>query len=167
MPDVQPLRPHEIATDAAIVPDAALTFIGRIRTPWSRREDCPRQGAPDGPECRVVVDPPWLPALEGIEACERIELLYWLHQSRRDLVRQAPGHHGEPRGTFALRSPIRPNPIGTALVTLVRRDGAELVVRGLDCVDGTPLLDIKPERCPAARREPPADPRPLTRVEKE
>ena len=86
-------------------------------------------------------------ALEGLEGCDRLELLYWLDRARRDLVRQAPGHGGGPRGTFALRSPVRPNPIGTALVRLVRREGAVLVVRGLDCLDGTPLLDIKPERC--------------------
>jgi tRNA-Thr(GGU) m(6)t(6)A37 methyltransferase TsaA len=93
------------------------------------------------------VAPAWAAALEGIEDCERIEVLYWLHLARRDLLRQAPGHGGGPRGTFALRSPVRPNPIGTALVRLLRREGAVLVVAGLDCVDGTPLVDLKPERC--------------------
>ncbi len=53
---------------------------------------------------------------------------------------------GRTRGTFALRSPVRPNPIGIARVPLVRRDGPVLIVRGLDCLDGTPLLDLKPER---------------------
>jgi tRNA-Thr(GGU) m(6)t(6)A37 methyltransferase TsaA len=143
----EPPRPHEIATDAPLRADAAVSFIGTIRTPWRRREDCPKQGAPDGPECRVEVAPEWAAALEGIEGCDRVEVLYWLHLARRDLLRQAPGHGGAPRGTFALRSPVRPNPIGTALVRLLRREGAVLVVVGLDCVDGTPLIDIKPDRC--------------------
>ena len=79
-------------------------------------------------------------------------MLYWLHRSRRDLVLQSPAHADRPRGTFALRSPVRPNPIGLARVRLLRREGATLVVRGLDCLDGTPLLDIKPDRCPHGPR---------------
>jgi tRNA (adenine37-N6)-methyltransferase len=75
-------------------------------------------------------------------------VLYWLHEARRDLVRQSPADDGKTRGTFALRSPIRPNPIGISLVRLLARDGSTLSVRGLDCLDRTPLLDLKPERCP-------------------
>jgi tRNA-Thr(GGU) m(6)t(6)A37 methyltransferase TsaA len=146
------LRPGEVATDAPLRADAAVCFIGRIRTPWTRRADCPRQGAADGPACRIEVDRAWAAALEGVEAFERLEVLYWLHVARRDLVRQTPGR-GAGRGTFALRSPVRPNPIGTALVRLLRREGAVLVVAGLDCLDGTPLLDIKPDRCPFGGRE--------------
>ena len=119
--------------------DAGLTFIGTIRTPWTSRLDCPRQGRADGPVCRIEVYEPWVAALDGIEAFERIEVLYWLHESRRDLVRQSPANDGATRGTFSLRSPVRPNPIGTALATLVARDGATLSVRGLDCLDRTPL----------------------------
>jgi tRNA-Thr(GGU) m(6)t(6)A37 methyltransferase TsaA len=143
----QELRPGEVATDHPLAADAALAFIGVVRTPWARREDCPKQGSRDGPECRLVLDPPWDAALAGIEAHPVIEVLYWLHRSRRDLVLQRPAKAEGPRGTFALRSPIRPNPIGTALVRLERREGATLVVRGLACLDGTPLVDIKPERC--------------------
>jgi tRNA (Thr-GGU) A37 N-methylase len=62
-------------------------------------------------------------------------------------VRQSPADDGSTRGTFALRSPVRPNPIGTALVTLVMREGSTLSVRGLDCLDMTPLIDLKPDRC--------------------
>lgn len=60
-------------------------------------------------------------------------------------------------GTFALRSPVRPNPIGLSKVTLVRIEEGTVVVRGLDCLDGTPLIDIKPDRCafsPHAPKEP-------------
>ena len=141
------LRPNEAAVDPPNRFDAGLTFIGVIRTPWSSRRDCPRQGRLDGPVCRIEVHEPWVAALEGIERFERLEVLYWLHESRRDLVRQAPGGGGDPRGTFALRSPVRPNPIGLALVAMVGREGAVLNVRGLDCLDRTPLIDLKPDRC--------------------
>lgn len=146
----QPLRDHEIAVEYPGGTDAALTFIGRIETPWPMRTDCPRRGQLDGPECTLIVDPPWDQALEGIDAFEMLDVLYWLHESRRDLLVQNPGHTDKPRGTFALRSPIRPNPIGLSRVQFVRRAGNRLVVRGLDCIDGTPLLDIKPQTCPAA-----------------
>lgn len=142
------IRPGEVRNAAPLRADVVVTFIGWAQTPWERREDCPKQGDPAGPECRLVLDPAWIGALAGIEDCATVEVLYWLHQARRDLVVQAPGHGGGPKGTFALRSPVRPNPIGTARVTLVRRDGDVLVVRGLDCIDGTPLVDIKPDRCP-------------------
>ena len=89
---------------------------------------------------------PWLEALDGVAAFARLEVLYWLHLSRRDLVRQSPKNDGATRGTFALRSPVRPNPIGTSVVTLVGVEPAAILVRGLDCLDGTPLLDIKPDR---------------------
>lgn len=140
-------RTNEITVDLPAPQDAQLRFIGVIRTPWSDRKDCPRQGRVDGPECRLVLDPIWVPALAGLEDYAQIEVLYWLDRSRRDLVTQSPRSDGATVGTFALRSPVRPNPIGTSRVDLVRIDGAEVVVRGLDCLDGTPLLDIKPDRC--------------------
>jgi tRNA (adenine37-N6)-methyltransferase len=62
-------------------------------------------------------------------------------------VRQSPADDGATRGTFSLRSPVRPNPIGTTLATLVGREGPTLSVRGLDCLDMTPLIDLKPDRC--------------------
>ena len=85
-------------------------------------------------------------ALDGVAEFARLEVVYWLHLSRRDLVKQSPRDDGATRGTFALRSPVRPNPIGTSIVTLVGVKGSILIVRGLDCLDGTPLLDIKPDR---------------------
>ena len=71
-------------------------------------------------------------------------VLYWMDKARRDLVVQSPRHYAEERGTFALRSPVRPNPIAASVVRLVSIDGTTLSVVGLDCLDGTPLLDIKP-----------------------
>jgi tRNA (Thr-GGU) A37 N-methylase len=95
---------------------------------------------------------PWNAALDGVEAFERIEVFYWPHLARRDLIRQSPGRDGATRATFTIRSPVRPNPIGTSIATLLERQGPTLLVRGLDCVDGTPLLDLKPDRSEFARR---------------
>ena len=135
--------------------DAMLRFIGTIHTPWADRYECPRQGRLDGPECRIVLDPVWHPALEGLEAYGTVEVLYWLHRSRRDLTRQSPRSDGTTVGTFALRSPVRPNPIGTSLVRLLGIEGNTLIVRGLDCLNETPLIDIKPDRCAFSPKAPP------------
>ncbi|SIS98422.1 tRNA-Thr(GGU) m(6)t(6)A37 methyltransferase TsaA [Roseivivax lentus] len=140
-------RPGETRRDPPRIGEAVVHFIGRCRTPYATRADCPRQGALDGPLCRLEIDPDWADALDGIERFARLDVLYWLDRSRRDLVTQNPGKDGALRGTFSLRSPVRPNPIGLARVALERREGAVLFVRGLDCIDGTPLVDIKPERC--------------------
>ena len=141
------LREGELAVETPKADDAGLVFIGRIRTPWTSREDTPRQGRHDGPVCRLEIFEPWVPALKGVDFYSNLEVLYWLHESRRDLVIQSPRHHASTRGTFALRSPQRPNPIGTSIVKLVKVEGNTVFVRGLDCLDETPLLDIKPDRC--------------------
>ena len=129
--------------------DANVYFIGRIRTPWPRLEDCPKRGEIDGPLCRLQVDARWSEAIEGLEPGRHLDILYWMHFARRDLVRQNPKTRGVLFGTFALRSPMRPNPIACSPVLLVDVEKATtLIVRGLDCIDGTPLIDIKPYRCP-------------------
>jgi len=140
------IRENEVAVTAPEPVDAGLTFIGRIRTPWDSRLLCPRQGRHDGPQCRIEIFELWVPALAGVEAFERLEVLYWLDRSRRDLVLQSPASNGKVHGTFSLRTPVRPNPIGTSIVVLDGIEGNVLLVRGLDCLDGTPLLDLKPDR---------------------
>jgi len=140
------IREGEMAVAPPAAMDAGLVFVGRIRTPWTSRMECPRQGRHDGPLCRIELFEPWDAALAGIEKWERLEVLYWLDRSRRDLVLQSPANDGTVRGTFSIRSPVRPNPIGTSIVALAGREGATLLVRGLDCLDGTPLLDLKPDR---------------------
>ena len=111
------------------------------------RRGCPRRGdAEAGPLCRLVLDPRWVPALDGLEPSAELQLLYWMHEARRDPRPALACPHTAPRGPFALRAPTRPNPIASSRVVLVARDGAVLDVRGLDCVSGTPLLDIKPWR---------------------
>lgn len=140
------IRTAEVAVAPPAADDAGLVFIGTIRTPWTSRMETPRQGRLDGPLCRLELFDPWVPALAGIGRFERLEVLYWLHLSRRDLVLQSPANDGTVHGTFALRTPVRPNPIGTHVVALVGVEGNAVIVRGMDCVDGTPLLDIKPDR---------------------
>jgi len=140
------IRQGEVSVAMPAKADAGLFFIGRIGTPWTSRLVTPRQGRVDGPVCRIEIFEPWHEALAGIERYERLEVLYWLHLSRRDLVRQSPAKDGVTYGTFALRSPVRPNPIGTSIATLVGIEGTTVLVRGLDCLDGTPLIDLKPDR---------------------
>ena len=141
------LREGELAVEIPPAKDAGLIFIGRIRTPWTSRLETPRQGRQDGPICRLEIFEPWVPAIKGVDFYSNLEVIYWLDRSRRDLVLQSPKHHGSTRGTFSLRSPMRPNPIATSIVKLVAVEGNSILVRGLDCLDGTPLLDIKPDRC--------------------
>ena len=140
------VRAGELQIELPPRTDAELYFIGRIHTPWTDRLTTPRQGRPDGPTCRIEVFAPWDKGLDHVEEFERLEVLYWLHESRRDLMLQAPASDGNGRGVFSLRTPVRPNPIGTSIVQLVKVEGSTLIVRGLDCLDGTPLLDLKPDR---------------------
>ena len=138
------LREGEIAAELPERFDASLYYIGRIRTPWKRREDCPKNPRETEAVCTIVLDPRWAEGLQGLEGVSHVVVLYWMDRARRDLVLQAPHHYSERRGTFALRSPVRPNPIAVSVARLVRIDANELSVVGLDCLDDTPLLDIKP-----------------------
>jgi tRNA-Thr(GGU) m(6)t(6)A37 methyltransferase TsaA len=143
------LRPGEMAVALPSQTDAGIYFIGTIRTPWRTRAECPKRGSLDGPICSIVVDERWQTALTDLADHRRIQILYWMHQARRDLVLQTPFGKAT-TGTFALRSPVRPNPIASSIVDLVAVEGTILQVRGLDCLDGTPLLDLKPERAGAS-----------------
>jgi tRNA-Thr(GGU) m(6)t(6)A37 methyltransferase TsaA len=134
----------EVTTDLPDKFNASLYFIGRIHTPWKQRKDCPKNARQSDAVCTVVLDPRWSAGLQDVATCSHIVLLYWMDKSPRNLVLQVPGHAGVPRGTFALRSPARPNPIAMSVVQLKRIDGNNLSVVGLDCLDGTPLIDIKP-----------------------
>jgi len=138
------IRDGEITAELPKSYDAALYFIGRIRTPWTTREECPKNARESDAVCTIVVDARWAEALAGVETCSHLVVLYWMNRSRRDLVLQVPRHYGVGRGTFALRSPARPNPIAMSVVRLVGVEGTRLSVVGLDCLDNTPLLDIKP-----------------------
>jgi len=138
------IREGEIVAPLPTSSDAGLYFIGRIRTPWKRREDCPKNARESDAVCTIEVDQRWAQALAGVETCSHLIVLYWMDKARRDLVVQVPRHYGEGRGTFALRSPVRPNPIAMSVVRLVALEGTTLSVIGLDCLDNTPLIDLKP-----------------------
>jgi tRNA-Thr(GGU) m(6)t(6)A37 methyltransferase TsaA len=151
------VRPGEVAAELPASHDAGVYFIGRIRTPFKSRAECPRNTAESDADGRVELDPRFAAGLEDLGLYSHVWLLYWMDQARRDLIRQVPAHLGRPRGTFALRSPVRPNPIALAAVELLGIEGATLRVRKVDCIDGTPLIDIKPyfastDSFPDARR---------------
>jgi len=145
MPSSHPgIRDGEVATDLPEHFDASLYYIGRIHTPWQHRKDCPKNARESDAVCTVEVDPRWQRGLKDAETCSHLVLLYWMNHSPRDLLLQVPRHYGTPHGTFALRSPARPNPIAMSVVKLLGIEGNRLSVVGLDCLDGTPLIDIKP-----------------------
>jgi tRNA-Thr(GGU) m(6)t(6)A37 methyltransferase TsaA len=144
------VRTGEKSIELPAQTDAGVYFIGRIHTPWKTRRDCPknaREARERGAVCTIEIDPRWADALKGVETCSHLVVLYWMDQSRRDLVVQVPGRDretGTGRGTFSLRSPARPNPIAMSVVELRKVEGNTLSVVSLDCLDGTPLIDLKP-----------------------
>jgi tRNA-Thr(GGU) m(6)t(6)A37 methyltransferase TsaA len=144
MADPYDLREGEIAVALPETFDASVYFIGRIRTPWTTREQCPKNARGSDAVCTIEVDPRYAAGLKGVETCSHLVVLYWMDRARRDLMLQRPRHYDETRGTFALRSPVRPNPIALSVVRLLGVEGTRLTVVGLDCLDGTPLIDLKP-----------------------
>jgi tRNA-Thr(GGU) m(6)t(6)A37 methyltransferase TsaA len=121
-----------------------LNSIGRIRTPYKSLDDCPSNIDPAGPVCDLQIDKAFSAGLSGLVPGQQILLLYWFENVNRNELVQHSRKHGKRRGVFALRSPHRPNPIGAAVVTIEDMGEESISVRGLDCLDGTTLLDIKP-----------------------
>ena len=144
MADASDVRPGEMAISLPETYAAGIYFIGRIRTPFKSRDDCPKNSVQSNAIGRVELEPRYALGMKDLEHYSHVHLLYWMHEARRDLIQQVPAHLGRPRGTFALRSPVRPNPIALATVELINIEALALVVRNVDCVDGTPLIDIKP-----------------------
>jgi tRNA-Thr(GGU) m(6)t(6)A37 methyltransferase TsaA len=138
------IRDGEVAVELPPAADAEVYFLGRIRTPWKERKDCPKNARESDAVCTIELDPRWAEGLKDVASCSHLVVLYWMDRAPRNLVLQKPAHYGDQRGTFALRSPARPNPIAMSVVKLLGIEGASLKVVGLDCLDGTPLLDLKP-----------------------
>jgi hypothetical protein len=90
------IHPGEIISTLPDEPDAGVYFVGRIRTPWPTRADCPRRGDLDGPECRIEIDARKQAALLGLADHQRLQVLYWMHEARRDLLVQVPRRSGRP-----------------------------------------------------------------------
>ncbi len=129
--------------------DNTLRFIGHAITPYNQLDDCPSNVDAKGPLCELVIAEEYAPAMKGLYEGRNILVLYWLDQAKRDLLLQVSPHNNDPEpvGTFALRSPFRPNPIGAASFEIEKISGNSIFVRGLDCLSGTKLVDIKPEFC--------------------
>jgi len=97
-----------------------------------------------GTVCEIVIDPPYRPGLFRIGDEKHLFVLCWFDRADRTALRVTPPHKQVEHGVFATRSPDRPNPVALSIVDLIRVDGGILQVRGLDAIDGTPVIDIKP-----------------------
>jgi tRNA-Thr(GGU) m(6)t(6)A37 methyltransferase TsaA len=138
------IREGEKTVELPAKTDAGVYFIGRIHTPWTDRKDCPKNAREANAVCTIEIDTRFRDGLKDVESCTHLVLLYWMDKAPRNLMLQVPGHSGVQHGTFALRSPARPNPIAMSVVKLLSVEDGKLSVVGADCLDGTPLLDIKP-----------------------
>lgn len=123
-----------------------ITPIGYVRSTLKHRSGAPRQGWEGAPDATLEIDPAFALALDGIESEQEIWILTWLHHSVRSVLKVHPrGDQLNPLlGVFATRSPDRPNPIGLHRAKLLSIEGTRLQVRGLEAIDGTPIVDIKP-----------------------
>ncbi len=117
--------------------------IGMIHSPYKIPKDAPRQGRFSDEESVIEIYEPFVSGLRDVERENHLIVLYWLDRANRTALTATPPHTGIEHGVFVTRSPHRPNPIGLSVVDLVRRDNNKLVVRRLDALDGTPVVDIK------------------------
>jgi tRNA-Thr(GGU) m(6)t(6)A37 methyltransferase TsaA len=125
----------------------AVRPIGRVHSPLKRPADAPKQGDEGAPNARVQIEPDFLRGLDGIAAGQDLLILTWLHQAAREVLAVHPRDDlSNPlTGVFATRSADRPNPIGVHRVKVLKvEDGGSLLVQGLEAIDGTPVVDIKP-----------------------
>ncbi|ACJ31267.1 Conserved hypothetical protein [Shewanella piezotolerans WP3] len=120
-----------------------LKPIGHIKTPYSDTISCPNNIQANGPICGLMLDKAYQKGLTGLEVGQWILVLYWFENVDRDLIQQ-PLADGTLIGTFALRSPHRPNPVVAAVVPIEKISQGCITVKGLDCLNGTALIDIKP-----------------------
>ena len=125
--------------------EITLKPIGRIRTPY--QDQPPHQPDPEAEgEFYIELDPEWTEGLYRLEFCNYIYVLFFLDRPDKPVTLHAtpPWAGGEEVGLFASRSPRRPNPIGLSTVKLKSIEGNRLIISGIDTLDNTPLLDIKP-----------------------
>ena len=124
-----------------------IRIIGHARTPWRRREDAPHQpvAAPET-EGVIEIEPEYREALADVASCERIWLVFLFHRSRGWAARVKPPRGGPKRGVFATRAPNRPSQIGLTNVVVKGVDigAGTVLVQGIDLLDETPILDLKP-----------------------
>jgi len=122
-----------------------LRPIGVVRSPYKTRAEAPRQGwhRPDV-ICEVVIFEPYAEALKDVEGFSHLIIIYYCHKAQPWQPLITTPWDTRLHGIFATRSPDRPNPLAVCVVELVERRGNVLAVRGLDALDGSPVLDIKP-----------------------
>ncbi len=132
--------PVETASSYAIRP------IGRVESPLTDRETAPKQGFEGAPDAWLVFDPDVAEGIRDLAVGADLFVLTWLHQARRDVLAVHPRDDTTRplTGVFSTRSPDRPNPIGLHRVEVLAVDGRRVLVRNLEAVDGTPILDVKP-----------------------
>ena len=134
--------------------DYSLRPLGHVQSPLTEPSAAPRQGDEGAPDCWLVFDRDVRPALDGLRQGDDIVVVTWLHRADRSVLQVHPrGDAGRPiRGVFATRSQHRPNPLGIHTVTILDIDDLRVHVRGLEAVDGTPIVDIKSALGPSGRR---------------
>ncbi len=118
--------------------------IGFVRSPYREKQDAPRQGRLSDTVSEIVIDEHYLPGLEDVEKKSHLIVLCWFDRADRTMLKATAPHEKIEHGVFATRSPNRPNPVAFSVVDLLSLDGNILHVRGLDALDGTPVVDIKP-----------------------
>jgi len=118
--------------------------IGYVRSPYKQKKDAPRQGRLSDTISEIVIDEQYLPGLEDVEKKAHLIVLSWFDRADRAMLKATPPHEKNEHGVFATRSPNRPNPVAFSVVDLIALDANVLRVRGLDALDGTPVVDIKP-----------------------
>jgi tRNA-Thr(GGU) m(6)t(6)A37 methyltransferase TsaA len=118
--------------------------IGVIRTPFKSSKDTPIQSSTSDAKGYVEIAAEYLDALKSLDGFSHIILIYWFHLAKPPTMRMKPFLDTEEHGLFSIRAPSRPNPIGISTVKLVSITGTRLDVEGVDMLDETPLLDIKP-----------------------
>jgi tRNA-Thr(GGU) m(6)t(6)A37 methyltransferase TsaA len=119
--------------------------IGFIHSPFTTKEETPIQPSRSGASGRVELLPEYEPGLQDLDGFSHVILLYAFHRAQGGFALEVtPFLDKEPKGLFATRYPRRPNPLGLSVVKLARREGRVLYVDGIDVLDGTPLLDLKP-----------------------
>ena len=122
-----------------------MTAIGVVRSPYHETREIPKgMGAKHEAEGVLEILPEFEVGLTDIEGFSHLYVIWVFHHSQGTELLSTPPSDDRPHGVFATRSPRRPNPIGLSVVELSRREGRELHVCGLDMLDGTPILDIKP-----------------------